>query len=74
MEIILESDSKNALSWVNREEECPWKMRFYYNKLKNIMFVLQSVTFVHINRETNDTVDALAKEDSHSESPWLVWL
>lgn len=50
-EIIVESDSKNALVWVERKEECPWNLRFYCNKLNNILLILKNVSFVHNNRE-----------------------
>lgn len=41
MEIILESDSRNALAWVNKQEECPRDLRFYCNKMKNILLILK---------------------------------
>lgn len=50
MEIILESDSKNGIAWVNRKEECPWNSPFLCNKLQNILLVLKNVSFVHRNR------------------------
>lgn len=50
-EIIVESDSKNALVWVERKEEYPWNLRFYCNKLNNILLILKNVSFVHNNRE-----------------------
>lgn len=40
-EIIVESDSKNALAWINRRDEYPWDLRFYCNKLYNILQVLK---------------------------------
>lgn len=69
----MESDSKNALSWVSKKEECPRKLRFYGNKITNILLILKNVSFVHINREANDYPDALAKEGSHMEGTWITW-
>lgn len=39
--IIVESDSKNALAWINKKEECPWKLRFYCNKISSILLTLK---------------------------------
>lgn len=73
MEIIVESDSKNALAWINKREECPWCLRFYCNKLHNLLLVLKNVTFIHKNREANHCADALAKTGSEGEGTWLLW-
>lgn len=72
MEIIVESDSKkkSALVWVNRKDECPWNLRFYCNKLKNILLVLKHVSFFHRNREANFFAANLAKEGSRMEGMW----
>lgn len=61
-EIIIESNFKNALAWVKREEEWPWNVRFLYNNMKNILLILKGVIFEHKNREANDIADPLAKE------------
>jgi ribonuclease HI len=64
MNLIVESDSKNALAWVNNASLCPWGLRFVHNKLKNILMVLKKVLFIHICRESNQEADALAKRGS----------
>lgn len=38
MEIIIETDSKNALTWVNKKEECLWICGFIVIKIKCITF------------------------------------
>lgn len=58
--LIIESDSKVALAWVS--SSCPWKLRFYGNKLRNLQRVMGNVTFVHKTRESNELADSLAKE------------
>lgn len=72
-EIIVESDSKNALSWVKKREECPWELTFFGNKLGNILKILK-VTFEHKNWKANDIADSLAKEGAHMEGRWIMWL
>lgn len=60
-EIVVESDSKNAVTWVNGKDKFPWNLRFFYNKMLNIIPKLRSVRFSHKNREVNEIADARAK-------------
>lgn len=62
MEIIIETDSKIAPAWINKEEEGPWNWRFHCNKLRNILLVLKNVIFTHRNREANYVADSLTKK------------
>ena len=71
-EIIIESDSKNTLAWINKLQECPWHLRFLANKLRNVVLTL-NVAFQHKHREENDIADALAKEGSQSDGGWISW-
>jgi ribonuclease HI len=73
MDLIVESDSKNALAWVNNASLCPWGLRFVHNKLKNILMVLKKVLFIHICRESNQEADALAKRGSLLQGRELAW-
>lgn len=66
-ELIVESDSRNTLSWANSIETCPWKLIFYGNKLKNLLVILKDVSFVHKYRESNCFVDSLAKKSAQRE-------
>lgn len=72
-DLIVESDSRNALSWVNNIETCPWNLRFFANKVKNMLVLLNSVSFVHRCREANDVADSLAKEGAQREGLWSIW-
>jgi ribonuclease HI len=71
--ITIESDSKNALAWVNKSEDCPWSLRFACNKLRNILLSLNVVKFVHVNREANSSADVLAKRGSNMVGSWIQW-
>lgn len=42
---------------MKRREECSWKLRFFSNKLRNIVSILK-VSFEHKNREANDLADS----------------
>lgn len=73
MEIIIETDSKNAWSWVNNREDCPWNLSFHCNKLNNMLQILKIVTSVHKNSDTNFFANALAIEGSHLDGAWQSW-
>lgn len=62
--IVVESDSKVALAWI--KSSCPWNLRFYSNKLRNLLWFLRNVTFNHKSRESNEIVDSLANEEGFS--------
>ena len=70
---IIESDSKNALSWKTNLGECPWNLRFYSNKLKNMLLVMKDIEFIHVLREANHEADRLAKEGSSISGRRVVW-
>lgn len=60
-----------ALAWVS--STCPWKLRFYENKLKNPQWLLGNVTLIHRNRESNDLANCLAKEGASMDNAWAKW-
>jgi len=70
-DILIESDLKNALSWMRNLNICPWELRFHCNKLSNILVELPKVSFVHVNQEANAIADVLAKEGSSMEGSWV---
>jgi ribonuclease HI len=71
--IIIESDSKNALSWINKAGSCPWNLRFCYIKLRNILLLLKNVLFVHVNRESNNSADLLVKRRVTTKGRIIEW-
>lgn len=72
-EIIIESDSENAIAWANKREESPWNLRFYCNKLQNILLILRNDVFIHKNREANQIADSLAKEGAQMGGNRFIW-
>lgn len=69
--LIVESDSKVALTWVRAT--FPWNLRFCCNKLTNLLYLLKNVTFIHRTRESNHFADNLAKEGASLEGLWVKW-
>ncbi|GAU22279.1 hypothetical protein TSUD_260790 [Trifolium subterraneum] len=53
----------DAITWANIKGECPWKLRFYSNKLHNLLSLFKT----HVTREANFIADALAKDSSSME-------
>lgn len=43
--LIVESDSKVALAWI--KSTCPSHLRFFGNKLRNILWIMKKVSFTH---------------------------
>ncbi|XVF56549.1 hypothetical protein PTKIN_Ptkin06aG0129900 [Pterospermum kingtungense] len=65
--LIIESDSKNAIGWVNNPYDAPWKVRKFVNHILNLRSQLSDVQFLHICREANQRADHLAKEGAIQE-------
>lgn len=68
----MESDSKIALAWV--KSSCPWHLRFFGNKLRNLLWTLKNVSLICQNRESNHLVDGLAKTGDSLQGSWTKWL
>ncbi|XVF82159.1 hypothetical protein PTKIN_Ptkin16aG0022400 [Pterospermum kingtungense] len=61
-ELIIESDSKIAINWVNNPESAPWRIRKFVTHMETLKPRVIGLTFVHVFREVNQIVDQLAKE------------
>lgn len=57
--VKVESDSFNAISWL-KSLEVPWKLQFYFNKIKAITSTTQ-VSFAHVSKSANGMADSQAK-------------
>ena len=73
-DIILESDSKAVISWVNNVLDSPWKYNNLFNKLQNLCLGLGKISFVHIFKEANHFADSLANTGVHRTSDLIAWL
>ncbi|KAJ7942898.1 putative Aldehyde oxidase [Quillaja saponaria] len=61
VELIVESDSKNAISWITKEGSCPWKLESQYREMERDLQKLKGVEVMHTGREANNMADQLAK-------------
>lgn len=61
MKLIVESDSFNAVSWVTKDDCKPWKLHFYFNKIKDLVCCIQ-VVFHHHIQFANGLADSLEKQ------------
>ncbi|XVF67225.1 hypothetical protein PTKIN_Ptkin10aG0103200 [Pterospermum kingtungense] len=60
--LIVESDSKNAVTWVNSPLSAPWRVLNFINHIECLKRKLRKWEVVHIFKEANQVVDQLAKE------------
>ena len=59
-DLIVESDSHDAISWVNSKKG-PWRFQFILNEIKSLPSSIP-VTFSYVSQSTNFMADALAKQ------------
>ena len=45
--IIIESDSKNAVSWCNASNSGPWNLNFVLNSIRKVLHLHLKVEIVH---------------------------
>ena len=73
--ITIESDSTNAVAWINHNlESSPWKMHTELCLIENLLAAHQHTSIVHSFRENNFMADALAKQGLHRDSDFIAWL
>ncbi|XVF70496.1 hypothetical protein PTKIN_Ptkin11bG0166300 [Pterospermum kingtungense] len=61
-ELIVESDSINAVNWVNSPSSTPWRVLNFINHNENLKKQLKGWKVTHVFREVNCITDQLAKE------------
>ena len=74
LDIILESDSKTVISWLNNVLDSPWKYKNLLNKLQNLYLDLGKNSFIHVFREANHFADSLAQMGVHRTFDLVAWL
>ncbi|XVF79053.1 hypothetical protein PTKIN_Ptkin14bG0188900 [Pterospermum kingtungense] len=70
--LILECDSRNAVSWVANPDTAPWRMRNLLNHICNLLKKTKAWKVTHIFRECNQVADSLAKEGASRDSDLVV--
>ncbi|EOY13380.1 Uncharacterized protein TCM_031941 [Theobroma cacao] len=71
--LIIESDSRVALSWVNSVEKRLWDKWSIFNELDSLCVTLDTVSFKHIFREGNGFADSLAKYGVNNNTSFSAW-
>jgi ribonuclease HI len=72
--LIIESDSVNAISWMNKPHNRPWKHHNLFSSVNRLKAYFGSITFSHIFRESNCMADCMAKQGVQRSSDFVAWL
>ncbi|XVF84739.1 hypothetical protein PTKIN_Ptkin17bG0062500 [Pterospermum kingtungense] len=62
LSLIVESDSRNAVGWVNNPFSTPWRLKHLINHIENLKLLLPEWQVSHIYRECNSIANNLAKD------------
>ncbi|XVE65734.1 hypothetical protein DITRI_Ditri08aG0023100 [Diplodiscus trichospermus] len=65
--LIIESDSTNAVNWILKPKEAPWRLRKFINYIENLKALIRDWSVV-IPRESNQVADETCKGRSGSQS------
>ncbi|EOX92904.1 Uncharacterized protein TCM_001756 [Theobroma cacao] len=60
--LVIESDSQNAVKWINAPGEAPWRFRKWMLHIEKLKKGIRKWEVNHIFRENNQLPDRLAKE------------
>ncbi|XVF65611.1 hypothetical protein PTKIN_Ptkin09bG0262900 [Pterospermum kingtungense] len=67
--LIIESDSKTAVSWVNNPNAAPWSIRNIINYIVNLRIQVSNSVVLHIFSEANQRADFLGKQGARLGAP-----
>ncbi|EOY20113.1 Uncharacterized protein TCM_045510 [Theobroma cacao] len=60
-QLLFESDSKVALSWVSDVRQRPWKLWQIFNEIDYLSQTIGNVSYINVLREGNSFADSLGK-------------
>lgn len=66
--LIVESNSFNAISWMNTPANRPWKFFNYFQEIKLLSSSIQ-ISFQHMSRSANGMADCFAKQEVDMSVP-----
>lgn len=72
--IIIESDSANAVKWALENVGGPWNLAFPLNFIRNARKSWPNLMITHKGRETNQVADCLAKQGLRRDAEFVAWL
>ncbi|XVF57447.1 hypothetical protein PTKIN_Ptkin06aG0206200 [Pterospermum kingtungense] len=71
--LIIESDSSNAVGWVLNPSSGPWNVRSIIFQTEFFKTKIPNWAIIHTRREGNEEADKLAKEGAFSLTSGLHW-
>lgn len=72
-QIIIESDSLNAVRWCNEECGGPWNLKFPLNFSRNARKSELKISIIHQKRDANMVADSLTKQGLRRDAEFLAW-
>lgn len=71
--LVVETDSTNAIPWVSSSADCValWRFHFYFNEIRLLSLSIE-VEFNYVVRLANAMVDSLANQGIDRSSPMFV--
>ena len=72
--LIIESDSVNAVRWCNEDMGGPWNLNFQLNFIRNARRSWLNLKIIHKGRSSNVVADSLAKQGLTRADEFLAWL
>ncbi|EOY10114.1 Uncharacterized protein TCM_025492 [Theobroma cacao] len=58
----IETDSINAVKWIQDPSNAPWRLRSHVIQLSNQLSKVRNWRINHIRKSANEAIDSLAKE------------
>ena len=75
VKITIESDSSNAIAWINNSAKTlPWKLHNELCLIDNLKAGFPLISFVHTLRENNSMADTLAKQGVFRDRDFIAWM
>lgn len=72
--LIIESDSANAVKWCTSKDGGPWNIHFILNFIRNSSSADSSVEIIHKSRAANAVTDCLAKQGLSRADDFIAWV
>lgn len=72
--VIVESDSANAVKWCNGECPGPWCLNFIINFIRSTLLSSPGISIVYKSRECNMVADSLAKQGLLRWDDFVAWM
>ncbi|XVF32378.1 hypothetical protein REPUB_Repub17cG0076900 [Reevesia pubescens] len=73
-DLIIESDSLNAMKLFNYIDQTPWRLKKYCPEIERFKRAIKDWKVQHVPRESNETADSLAKVGVFRSENFLLFL